>query len=211
MRILKSLADLYAIGVVGAIAINMLACGTNKDLDLARWERVVLLTIGTLIALIELTIAYDKPKALMFAAVVVGVGLTGRVIAKREWRSVAVSGGALAGSGVAFYVLPSAIEAGMRTVSHVQSFSVAALILGGIGTASYLVTPAALIEEEQREKELAKKKHPRFESAVRKGLSLNAPRILMPTRGNPELLRFAVNYAKDKQAVLFFFSSAKSR
>src|SRR5208282_5257416 len=33
------LADLYAVGVVGAIATNLGACSTDGKLGLARWER----------------------------------------------------------------------------------------------------------------------------------------------------------------------------
>jgi amino acid transporter/nucleotide-binding universal stress UspA family protein len=76
------LADLYAIGVVGAIAINLLACGTNWELNLRTWERVALLSVGTLMAGIEVTIAASKPLALLFAGAVLGAGLVARRFAK---------------------------------------------------------------------------------------------------------------------------------
>jgi amino acid transporter len=77
------LAGLYAIGVVGAIGINLLSCGTNWSLDLKKWERTVLLSVGVLIAAIEVTIAIDKPSALFFAGLVLGSGLLARYAAKR--------------------------------------------------------------------------------------------------------------------------------
>lgn len=197
------LANLYAIGVVGAITINLLACASNKELDLAKWERVVLFVIGAIIAAIEISIAYDKPNALVFAAVVVGVGLTGRLLAKLEWRSVAVSAASMGAAGVAYWLIPFSMEDGKIVVSHLQSFSVAGLILGGVTIASMLVRPETIRLEEEREAEGKKKKAQPFESAVRAAISASAPRILVPTRGSPKLIKFAASYAKDKKAVLF--------
>ena len=37
----KALGDLYAIGVVGAIAINFLCCAVNRSLIMNRWERAI--------------------------------------------------------------------------------------------------------------------------------------------------------------------------
>ena len=42
------LADLYAIGVVGAVALNLGACSTNRRLKMARYERVVMMVIAVL-------------------------------------------------------------------------------------------------------------------------------------------------------------------
>jgi len=41
------------------------------------------------------------------------------------------------------------------------------------------------------------------DSGLRAAIPANSPRILVPTRGNPKLLDFAVNYARDKKAVIF--------
>src|SRR5438874_11066229 len=40
---MAGLADLYAIGVVGAIATNLGATSTDKKIDLRRWERSLML------------------------------------------------------------------------------------------------------------------------------------------------------------------------
>lgn len=125
---LGMLADLYAIGVVGAIAINLLACGTNRKLELRHWERVTLLVVGSIVAVVEITIAVNKPWALLYAGVVLGAGLTARAaarFAKARRKPVVVPALALTGRK-----LPAGI-----------------------------------------------------------------PRILVPTRGSPELLRFAADYA----------------
>ena len=77
------LAALYAIGVVGAITLNIGACGTDFNLKLKTWERALLLFGAASMFVIELTIAFQKHHALLFAATVLGTGLVLRAIAKR--------------------------------------------------------------------------------------------------------------------------------
>lgn len=76
------LADLYAVGVVGAITINVLCCVFNKHLDIKRWERAGLLVVGLLMLAVELTIITTKPHATYFAAGLVGTVLVVRVVLK---------------------------------------------------------------------------------------------------------------------------------
>ncbi len=202
----EMLADLYAIGVVGAITINMLACGSNKELDLVTWERIVLLTVGVVVAFIEVSIAYDKPKALMFAMSVVGVGLTGRFAAKREWEQVGLAATGMGLAVVAFLLLPYAHAdgnlLGKPEVSHFQSFAFMAMVLGGIGIANFRGKPPSeiLLEPGESKTEIRMR---REQSAIHKAIPANAPRLLVPTRGNPKLIRFAASYARDKKAALF--------
>jgi amino acid transporter/nucleotide-binding universal stress UspA family protein len=69
-----ALAGLYAIGVVGAIAVNLGSCTFNKHLGLPWYQRVIMgLTFFVLVA-VELTIAKTKPDALFFAMCVLAVG-----------------------------------------------------------------------------------------------------------------------------------------
>ena len=79
---LTRLAALYAIGVVGAITINLGACSTNLRLNLSRLERTVMFITFVLMILIEATIAYEKRNALIFATSILGVGLALRAVAK---------------------------------------------------------------------------------------------------------------------------------
>jgi nucleotide-binding universal stress UspA family protein len=84
------LADLYAIGVVGAVAINLGSCATNFKIELARHERVGMGLLSALMIVVWITIAYEKPHALYFALSILGVGLIVRYIAHhradvREW------------------------------------------------------------------------------------------------------------------------------
>jgi len=81
-RDLVGLASLYAIGVVGAITLNLGATATNFGLPLKRWERTLLFVGSTILLLIELTIAYEKHNALFFALTVLGTGLALRAVAK---------------------------------------------------------------------------------------------------------------------------------
>ncbi|HYF51267.1 MAG TPA: amino acid permease [Planctomycetota bacterium] len=78
------LAGLYAIGIVGAISIDLMACGTNFKLEFKIWERITLISVGTLTVVIWLTIAYQKWEALLFAVVIIGTGFTARAIAQRK-------------------------------------------------------------------------------------------------------------------------------
>jgi amino acid transporter/nucleotide-binding universal stress UspA family protein len=75
MRQFESLAGLYAIGVVGAIAVNLGACTFNKHLGLRAYERLIMGATFLVLALVEVTIAKTKPDALFFAVCVLGVGL----------------------------------------------------------------------------------------------------------------------------------------
>jgi nucleotide-binding universal stress UspA family protein len=81
---LESLADLYAIGVVGAITVNLGACSFNKKLHM-RWAERALMMITFLILFgVELTIAKTKGNALFFALCVLGVGLSLRGYAQKR-------------------------------------------------------------------------------------------------------------------------------
>ena len=71
----EALAGLYAIGVVGAIAVNLGSCTFNKRLNLRPWERIIMGVTFFILAAVELTLAKTKPDALFFAICVLGVGL----------------------------------------------------------------------------------------------------------------------------------------
>ncbi len=80
---LVGLASLYAIGVVGAITLNLGSCATNFQLALKKWERALLFIGSGILLFIELTIAIEKHNALIFALTFLGSGLALRMIAKR--------------------------------------------------------------------------------------------------------------------------------
>lgn len=75
---LESLMGLYAIGVVGAIAVNLGSCTFNFRISIKWYERIVMgLTFIVLFAM-ELTIAKTRQDALFFAVCIVGLGLGAR-------------------------------------------------------------------------------------------------------------------------------------
>ncbi len=76
------LADLYAIGFVGAIAVNLGATSTDFSLDLGRVKRVFMFCTFVIMACIEVTLFIQKPHARNFAIAVLVVGFGLRQIAK---------------------------------------------------------------------------------------------------------------------------------
>lgn len=77
------LAELYAVGVVGAIGLNLTFCATNSRLTMKLWEKILLRVSALVMVLVELTICIQKPKALFFAVVVVGGGFLISALSKR--------------------------------------------------------------------------------------------------------------------------------
>jgi nucleotide-binding universal stress UspA family protein len=78
------LADLYAIGVVGAVTVNLGTCAISFDLPIRKWERIGMSVLSVLMAGIWVTIAYEKPHALLFAGTIVAVGLAARWITQHR-------------------------------------------------------------------------------------------------------------------------------
>ena len=78
---MAGLADLYAIGVVGAIATNLGASATDRKLALANWERLLMFVTFLIMLAIEASLFWDKPKARIFATSVLVVGLIMRGLA----------------------------------------------------------------------------------------------------------------------------------
>jgi amino acid transporter len=74
---LESLAALYAIGVVGAVAINVSLCALHPRLR--RWARKIPMAgLGLLLLAIWVTLAVTKLHALAFVTIVMVVGLVAR-------------------------------------------------------------------------------------------------------------------------------------
>jgi amino acid transporter/nucleotide-binding universal stress UspA family protein len=69
------LADLYAVGVVGAIATNLGATATDRKLSIKSWERTLMFGTFIVMAAIEMSLLIDKPNARYFAVTILAVGL----------------------------------------------------------------------------------------------------------------------------------------
>ena len=78
------LMELYAIGVVGAITVNLGSCIFNKTLGLVWKERAVMIVTALVLLAVELTLAKTKPNALFFIVCIVGAGFGLRAIAQRR-------------------------------------------------------------------------------------------------------------------------------
>lgn len=76
------LASLYAIGVVGAISVNLGSCSLNRHLPMRRHERIIMIVTFLIMLTIWITIAVTKPWAFLFAVIVVGLGFGGRMLHK---------------------------------------------------------------------------------------------------------------------------------
>jgi nucleotide-binding universal stress UspA family protein/L-asparagine transporter-like permease len=80
----EGLAALYAIGVVGAIAINLGSCAFAKTIGLKKVERITMKGTFVVLAAVWITIALSKLYALLFVAIVLGVGLALREVTSRH-------------------------------------------------------------------------------------------------------------------------------
>jgi nucleotide-binding universal stress UspA family protein len=72
---MSGLADLYAVGVVGAIATNLGATSTDRELSIKTWERALMFGTFLVMAAIEMSLLIDKPNARYFAVTILAVGL----------------------------------------------------------------------------------------------------------------------------------------
>jgi amino acid transporter/nucleotide-binding universal stress UspA family protein len=117
-----SLMQLYAIGVVGAIAVNLGSCLMNRSLKLHWYEwTVMLITFITLFA-VEVTLAKTKHNALFFIVCILIGGLSLRSWAQRRagYRTITVS------KEIAAAVAPETVPDFQLRINPGQSILVAA-------------------------------------------------------------------------------------
>ena len=78
---ITTLAHLYAIGIVGAVAINCTLCSSHPRLR-TRYRKVAMLVLGIFLFAIWITLAITKIHALIFVCIVLAIGLTLRQITR---------------------------------------------------------------------------------------------------------------------------------
>lgn len=78
---LGALAALYAIGVIGAVAINVTLCAIHPRLHKLR-RKIPMMALGIVLLGIWITLAAVKHEALKFVCLVMAVGLTARQFSK---------------------------------------------------------------------------------------------------------------------------------
>lgn len=71
----SALAGLYAIGVVGAITVNLGSCTFNRVVGFTWYDRVLFAITFVILALVELTLAHTKVDALQFVLAILIGGL----------------------------------------------------------------------------------------------------------------------------------------
>jgi amino acid transporter/nucleotide-binding universal stress UspA family protein len=90
---MAGLADLYAVGVVGAIATNLGATATDRKLSIKSWERTLMFTTFIVMAAIEMSLLIDKPNARYFAVTILAAGLILRgLVMERRMKKEALPG-----------------------------------------------------------------------------------------------------------------------
>jgi amino acid transporter len=84
VRDFETLSHLYAIGLVGAMVINLGSTSTDKSVSLRPWVRGFMMVSATILFFIELSIAVKKTEATIFALIVLTIGLAARYIAQKR-------------------------------------------------------------------------------------------------------------------------------
>jgi nucleotide-binding universal stress UspA family protein len=78
-----SLMELYAIGVVGAITVNLGSCIFNTRLGLSWLERSLMIFTALILCAVELTLAKTKPNALFFIMCILLIGFALRALSQK--------------------------------------------------------------------------------------------------------------------------------
>src|SRR5437588_868097 len=79
-----ALAGLYAIGVVGAITVNVGSCTFNRSVGFTWYDRVLFGVTFCVLFVVEVTLAHTKQDALFFVVVVLGAGLALRAYTQKR-------------------------------------------------------------------------------------------------------------------------------
>jgi amino acid transporter/nucleotide-binding universal stress UspA family protein len=80
----EALAGLYAIGVVGAISVNLGSCTFNRTLDFTWYDRLLFGVTFFILSAVEITLAHTKHDALFFVVCVMAGGLGLRAYAQKR-------------------------------------------------------------------------------------------------------------------------------
>jgi amino acid transporter/nucleotide-binding universal stress UspA family protein len=197
----EALAGLYAIGIVGAIALGQGAIAFNRSLTMKGWERGLMIAIAAFLVLVELTICVIKPHARGFALIVLVVGLCGRLATLASHPAVPLTlrqRRAYQGAAILFSaaVLICEIALGSTWLGF------------GVGLAFALATGITNYHlQHYRERIIAWKPKPAEEAAPKRPMMLPGkykPKswVMVATQGNPRLIKFALEECKSRQAEL---------
>lgn len=113
-----TLSQLYAIGVVGAILINVASTGTDRSIQLKLRERIFMVLSAVVLFAVEASIAIEKHKALIFALLIIVAGLAAREYAKRRGIFVTVPEGVPAEAGSSHGWIPGSATSSRFLVAY---------------------------------------------------------------------------------------------
>ena len=78
----ETLSHLYAIGLVGAMVINLGSTATDKSVSMKSYVKILMLVSAVVLFLIEISIAVKKHEATIFAGLILLLGLAARQVVK---------------------------------------------------------------------------------------------------------------------------------
>jgi nucleotide-binding universal stress UspA family protein len=81
MHDLERLASLYAVGVVGAVALDCILAALHPRLR-KMWRKIAIFALGVFLVAVWVTLAFTKWHALVFVTIVMAVGLSLRAITR---------------------------------------------------------------------------------------------------------------------------------
>ena len=118
---MAGLADLYAVGVVGAIATNLGATATDRHLSIRATERSLMFGTFLVMAAIEVSLLWEKPNARYFAVTILALGLILRgLVQERRLKATGLAqspnGAAIAVAGRNGEVMLCAVRGAGRTL-----------------------------------------------------------------------------------------------
>jgi amino acid transporter len=209
----ERLAGLYAIGVVGAISINLGTTSTNPELPLKRHERVFMFGLTLIMIAVGVTICIVKPHARSFAILVLVVGLAARLATIVSNKAVPISRGARNGYlalaavsvlGVLALSLVTESKSVLPSLGEAKggvAFGLSAALVGAVGFASYRTQGyrEALIAAAHA---AAPAEVPAKPKMIQEGAYKPKSRIMVATQGNPRLIDFALQECQSRQAEL---------
>jgi amino acid transporter/nucleotide-binding universal stress UspA family protein len=209
----EKLAALYAIGVVGAISINLGTTSTNPELPLKRWERGFMIALTLIMLAIGFTICTEKPAARSFALIVLVAGLAGRLITIVSSKVVPIEKGTRIGyTALAIAAVTAELGIALTMGDDWKAFIPSAAVALIMGYASYETQkyrayllgqkPAGVKGEpgvHDHELDLVAPAKPKM---ILKGEYTPKERIMVATTGNPRLIDFAMKECKNRQAEL---------
>ncbi len=220
-----TLANLYAVGVVGAIAINLGSCSMNKQMPVKSMERAGLFILAVIMVVIETTLVIDKPDARYFAGFVLFSGLAARFFTKTYpllsenkrgislalWSVLLISIAVLVlhfQSNIAAVLHDNVVVFKFGQSSIYATFILSSLLLMFGGTsatysARYLTGKMPSPAVPARLRTTGTGGGTLGEPTEGIELAVGQPHVLVATRGGRKLLEFAANYCRKTNSAMF--------